>query len=834
MRKLLEERFFPFVIRPGRYSGGEPGQIVKDPKGRVNYLHAYPDKYEVGQSYVGLQSLYHIVNQDDRFLCERVFAVDTDAEALMRREAIPLFSLETSRPAREFDAIGFTLVDEMVATNTLAMLELAGLALRADQRGESDPIIMAGGPAVYNPEPLAPFFDLFFIGDAEEGLPQMLAILHELRGHSKEERLRALAERVESVYVPRFYDTQAKPVVPFAPETIKARVIPDLKPEYYPSQPLVPLVETVHDHLGVEIMRGCPQGCKFCYAGPIYRPVRIRSVSDISRQVETQLNATGYSAVSLLALSATDYPDLEKLVISLSSRLAQQRVSISLPSLRPGSVSPTVIKAASTVRKFGLTIAPEAGTERLRLVIRKDFPDEAILDTARIAFSNGWTSLKLYFMVGLPTETEDDLRGIADLCGKVLTVGREYTHKAAINVTLSPFVPKAHTPFQWDEALPEKEVFERIRFVKRQTRSGQVQFRFASSQMATISALIGRGGREMADVIETAFRLGCRFDSWGESFDFAKWTEALERHNIDTVAKMKPIPFTQRLPWSHIAKGKSVEHLIEERQKTSLQLQPHVAQMQPPERESSRNEKQPEFGRAKKRVIVKDQTAPTKNRVRVRWSKSARFKYMSHLDNLHLMERALRRARLPVAYSQGHNPIMKLSLGPPLPLGFTSEAEYIDITLETGLMPYMIDNLRRQLPQGIEILEARTALEKKASLSGALNRAEYAVSYEYWSDREQLEASLATILASEKLECERGAEDKVKTVNLRPGVYTLQIETNQLVMVLGLGEGSYAKPTEVATFLTESLTVPIEALPFHRRALYRVDDFGRRIDPMDL
>jgi len=778
MRRLLEQKFFPFVIKPGRYAGGEPGQVVKDPAGRVNYLHAYPDK----------------------------------------RESIPLFSLESSRPARDFDALGFTLVDEMVATNMLAMLDLAGLALRWSDRGDDDPIIMAGGPAVYNPEPLAPFVDLFFIGDAEEGLA---------------EKLQAIVERVESVYVPRFYDDQARPNAPFAPETIKARTAGELRPEYYPAQPILPLVETVHDHLGVEI-RGCPQGCKFCFAGPIYRPVRSRSVNDICRQVEEQLDATGYNAVSLLALSATDHPELEYLVGTLSRRLESQRVSISLPSLRPGSVTPELLKTAGAVRKFGLTIAPEAGTERLRLFIRKDFPDQAIYDTARVAFSSGWNTIKLYFMVGLPSETEDDLLGIAHVCRRVLQIGREYTRKAGVNVTLSPFVPKPHTPFQWDEALPEKQIFDRINFVKRRVRSGPIHIRHNSSQMAMVAALIGRGGRAMANVIQTAFQKGCRFDSWGELFAFDKWMQAFADCNVDPVESMKSIPFSRPLPWAHISKGPSAEHLMEQRQKTSRELQPYVSHIEKPTREQDGPDSQPAFGRGKKRAAIRSRVAPTKNRVRLRWSKSARYRYMSHLENLHLMERALRRARLPVMYSQGYNPTMKISLGPPLPLGFTSEAEYIDVTLESNLMTCMVDDLRRQLPEGIRILDARAALGKKVSLNAALNRAEYTLPVDVWQNREQLEASITELPAAARLECERGRADKMKTVDIRPALYGLHFENDKLVLVLGLGEGGYAKPTEVVGFLQAGLTVPVEALWFHRRAMYRVDDFGNRIEAMDL
>lgn len=833
MRELLEEKFFPFVIKPGRYAGGELGQVVKDPAGRLSFLYAHPDKYELGQSHLGLQILYNIINKDERFLCERAFAVDRDAEEVMRRENIPLFSLESSRPASEFDVIGFSLVNETVYTSMLAMIDLAGISLRACDRADDQPLIIAGGPAVYNPEPIAPFVDLFFIGDAEEGLVDLLGILHKMGEATRTEKLEALVRKVESVYVPAFYDDGRKPRVDFAPPVVKPRVLRTLKPEYYPSQPLLPLVETTHNHLAVEIMRGCPQGCRFCMAGPVYRPVRVRPKSDIVAQVETQVNNTGYDEVSLMALSASDYPEIEDLAVTLSRRLEPQRVSVALPSLRPGSLTPSILDSLKRVRRYGLTIAPEAGTERLRSFLRKDFPDQSIYDTARLAFEKGWATIKLYFMIGLPNETEEDLDGIVNMCRTIIQIGREYPGKRTINLTLSPFVPKPHTPFQWDGALPEEEMYHRIFRIKNSIRSNQVNIKHNSTQQAMLSCVLGRGDRSMADVIETAYNNGCRFDGWTEGFDFDVWLASLDKHGIDPLEALKPIPFSAELPWSHVHKGASVAHLKAERQRTSTELAAYASPAgRSPDGGNANGAS--DFGRGKKKVAARSNVTPTRSRVRVRWGKSAAYRYMSHLDNLRMMERAIRRARLPVSYSQGFNPSMKLSFGPPLPLGFTSEAEYVDITLESALMTYMIDGLRRAFPPGIELFEARSVLTKSPSLSATLDRVVYRTPLEKWPDTEKLREQIENVLARDSLECDRPGKEETKRVDIRSAVYDIRIEGDMLELELGLGQGGYARPTEVAGFLTEGLSVEVAALPFHRKAMFRSGVDGQITDAMDV
>ena len=824
MKNLLNQKFFPAVIKPGRYAGGELGQIVKSPENRVSYLHAHPDKYELGMSHVGMQSLYHIVNKDDRFLCERVFAIDSDAEEVLRRETIPLFSLESRRPARDFDCMGFTLVDETVYTSVLTMLDLANIPLRSTNRTDNDPLIIAGGPATFNPEPMAPFVDLFFIGDAEEGLPEILTVIHENRGKSRRELLEIMCRTIDSVYIPAFYDDSRTPTVDFAPEKITARIIPELKAEYYPDQPLVPLIEITHEHLGVEIMRGCPQGCRFCMAGPTYKPVRPRPKADILNQVKNQLDASGYGEVTLLSLSSSDYPNIDQLASSLARTLEPDRVSLSLPSLRPGSISPSLLSSLNKIKVHSLTIAPEAGTERLRLFIRKDFPDAAIFDTVRMAFARGCSSIKLYFMVGLPSETEEDLLGIVELCRKIHAISREFTGKHNINVTLSPFVPKPHTPFQWDESLGDAAVFERIQFVRRKIRTSHTGVKHNSTQLAQLSAVLGRGGRETAEALEAAFRKGCRFDGWSEHFSWDTWQEVFAECKIDQEARLRALPFEADLPWSHIRKGPSVDHLKQERQRTSLKLKDYTPF--PEEAETASNEPAMGFGRSKKKAPSKNTVAPTKSKVRLRWGRAERFRYMSHLDNARFLERLLRRARWPVAYSQGFRPSMKVSFGPPLSVGFTSEAELMEITLDTPFTPSMLEDLTRVLPRGFSVYETRGILTKTPSLSATLNRALYAVPLTYWTDLTALQEQTDTLLARDEIIVERARKDAIKTIDIRPSIYDIRITDTDLELLLGIGEGGYARPHEVMHSLTNGMTSPPDTLLMHRKSFFRAEEDG--------
>jgi len=799
----------------------------------------YPDKYDIGMSYLGLQNLYSIINGDDRFLCERFFAPDIDAEENLKRENIPLFSLESFRPLNEFDLVGFTLAYEMVYTNVLNILDLSGIPLRAKDRTDEHPLVIAGGPVAHNPEPMSPFFDIFHIGDAEENILKLLEVLHDAKKLTRIEKLKRLVREVPSIYVPRFYDEKTRrPMTDFAPAKIKSARVKRLENRHYPSKLIIPFIETVHDRLTVEIMRGCPRGCRFCQASAVYKPVRPRQKDDIVNYIKSQVDQTGYDEVSLLSLSSSDYPDIIPLTIRLARMLEEKRVALSLPSLRPGTFTQQLADAVKTTRKTGLTFAPEAGTERLRAVIRKDITDKDLLDTINLVFKNDWNLIKLYFMIGLPTETDEDIEGIVRLIRQSAAIARKIKGKNSINVTISPFSPKSHTPFQWDEQAPPEVIRKKNDYIKRSIRDNFVNIKLRDPELPFLEGIMGRGGRELSDVIELAYKKGARFDGWSENFQFQLWMDAFNEKAINPLEYLKGRSFSADLPWSHIEMQQSTEYLMKERNRTSNLLK-EVKRPEPiilPEEVEANDDDG--FGRGRKKLTPRSTSIPSRGRVRVRWGRKGLTRFLSHLDNVRVFERAIRRSRMPVEYSQGYHPHMKLSFGPPLQLGYMSEAEYFDIQLDRPFMPSMAGVLNDCLPDGYYIMNAMSIIDNKQSLSARLNRAVYEVLLD--AD-DSIESGIKDMLARESVEIERETKTEIKKVDIRPAIYKIEYMKESplapgyasVLMELGVGNAGYARPSEVLTAggITDADEMP--SLLVIRRDLLYLDDEGNRLTPME-
>lgn len=561
-KRILSEEILPRVNRPARYIGGEVNSALPaNPE--VRLLLSYPDVYEVGMSHLGLRILYDLVNRMGWAAAERAFAFGPDMEKLCRRAGIGIYSLETFTPAAEFDVWGFSLQAELTYTNLLNMIDLAGLPRRARDRDlRRHPLLLGGGAAVYNPEPLAEFFDLFLVGDAEESLPELLSALRSLgkerKSVGREEFLAALVERVKGLYAPALYrpryDRSGRfreivPLNPNVPPVIEKRVLGNLDRSGV-VRPLVPLTEIVHDRDVVEIMRGCPRRCRFCQAGWTSRPVRRKAGGVVISQALALNRASGHREVSLLSLSSGDWRGIESLLEDLSARLAPEQVSLSLPSLNINSFEPAFLAGLKKVRKSGLTLAPEAASLRLQKLINKPLEVGRIEKIALESHRRGWRLLKLYFMVGLPTETEEDVLEIASYINRLSRWG------GGLNVTISNFVPKAATPFQWADFLPPSELERRHLLIKRSVPGGKVKLKIRQSFVSLIEAIIARGDRRAGDLIEEAWKLGCRFDDWSEYFQPSAWKEALERSGIQPSACFSfPYEPGDNLPWSHIGSG---------------------------------------------------------------------------------------------------------------------------------------------------------------------------------------------------------------------------------------------------------------------------------------
>ena len=587
MRKLaLSDEILLKISQPARYIGGEVNMVKKDPsKVAVRFAMCFPDVYEIGMSHLGIQILYDMFNRRDDVYCERVYSPWMDLDPIMREQKIPLFAVESQDPIKNFDFLGITIQYEMCYTNILQVLELSQIPLHAEDRTEEDPIVIGGGPCTYNPEPIAPFFDLFYMGEGEVVYYDLIDRYKEIkaRGGSRQEFLE-MAAQIPGIYVPAFYDVSYKadgtieamiPNNPHAPQTVSKQLVMDMSDTWYPEKPVVPYLRATQDRVVLEIMRGCIRGCRFCQAGMVYRPVRERSLEELKRLARTMLKSTGHEEISLSSLSSSDYTKLEGIVNFLIDEFDGKGVNVSLPSLRIDAFSLDVMSKVQDVKKSSLTFAPEAGSQRLRNVINKGLTEENILNGSAEAFKGGWNRVKLYFMLGLPTETVEDMQGIAELSEKVAevyydTVPKEQRHgKVQVTASTSFFVPKPFTPFQWAPMCTKEQFLERASIVnhrmKEMLNKKSLRYNWHEADVTVLEGVLARGDRKVAAVIEEAYRKGAIYDSWSEYFNNDIWMKAFETCGVDIdFYTTRERSLDEVFPWDFIDAGVTKDFLKRE------------------------------------------------------------------------------------------------------------------------------------------------------------------------------------------------------------------------------------------------------------------------------
>lgn len=745
MRSLL-----PLLPKPSRYLGIEEGAVHKEQETlELHCALAFPDMYEVGMSYLGQKILYAIMNAHPGWWAERVMAPCREAGALLRRYEKPLCTLESGTPLARMHYIGFSITHELCYTNILYMLDLAGIPLRSRDRGDdlhTWPIIMAGGGATLSAEPMAPFLDLMVLGDGEETLPEVSALLVRARRNNWTRRQFLLEVRhIPGVYVPSFFAEQAdgsvKPLLPDYPGAVR-RIVADINTVPYPVQQVVP-IGAVHNRLSLEIARGCSRGCRFCHAGMVYRPVRERSLENLQETLEACLRETGFDEVSFLSLSTGDFSALRHLFTATMDRCVQEQIAVSLPSLRVGSVDDSIMARLADIRRTGATLAPEAGSQRLRNVINKGVTEEQLILHVQKLLEHGWQQVKLYFMLGLPTETRADLDAIVDLCLKVRDAAGRGGRRLAVTAALSPFVPKPFTPFQWERQISCEEIKQRVFYLRDQfKRQKYLKMRWHEPEMSHLEGILSRADRRMADVVELAYRKGALFSSWVEHFSLAPWLEALEACGLKaedyTCARVPGAP----LPWDHLDAGVDPKFLLRERRRALAEKVtqdcryhtcrqcgicdtkgrasrlPHLEEGQHVQHLLNRRERDQQTLVPRRdeqgRVIcptakaAPPQIAPelTVKAVRFRiWhTKEKRSAFLSQLELQALLERALRRAELPASFSRGFHPLPLLSFGRALPVGVSSRAEWFAITLRRAVAPEDVGSrLNVCLPEGMRV-----------------------------------------------------------------------------------------------------------------------------------
>jgi len=807
------EDILPLVEKPSRYLGGEINQIKKDPASvKLSFALAFPDLYEIGTSHFGMQILYHILNAHPDIAAERVFAPAADMEAHLRKAGLPLFSLESRQPLKQFDIIGFSLLYELNYTNILTILDLAGIPFYAAQRDNAFPMIIAGGPCACNPEPIADFFDAMVVGDGETVIVQLAESWMNWKNSSsadKEALLKSWSQ-IEGVYIPSFFKPRydrcgLQSLVPryWHHTHVRRTMVADLDQMPFPEKPVIPFGKPVHDRLRLEVARGCTRGCRFCQAGMIYRPVRERSPDVLLALCDRSIRATGYEDISLLSLSTGDYGCIVPLIERLMFRYAAQNVAVSLPSLRVGTLTPQLMELIKTVRKTGFTIAPEAGSQRLREVINKKISDAEIMTTVKNAFDLGWQVIKLYFLIGLPTETPEDVKALVDLVKALRKIKSRSRQRGRINVSVATFIPKPHTPFQWASQLSLAEAEDRIKHIQDQLKLSGIQFKWQNPRVSRLEGVWARGDRKLSRLLLAAYHKGCRFDGWSDQFRYDLWETAFVEAGVDPdFYTLRQRDLFEPLPWDHVDTQVTKTFLAAEwksalkgAQTADCRIEAcnqcgvcDFERIEPVTHEVFKGDSETRHGpRVERRLAYK--------KLSISYTKQGPARYFGHLELVNIFLRALKRAAIPVKFSEGFHPKAKVSFDNPLPVGVESLQERFAVTVPVDVKPQTVkDGLNAHLPEGIAITHCEL-LSNKITVAVS-ERIHYRVALgEQGFDKAKLNTFNALPEVTINLTNQKG---KLKKINLKDIVVAAELfDSRNLALTLRSEPGKNVRPAEV-------------------------------------
>ena len=804
------QTILPYVETPGRYIGAEANTIKKNHQQiPCKIVLAFPDMYEIGTSHMGVQVLYHIINQHPKALAERVFAPAPDMAVCLKNQHVLLPSLETKTSLQQFDIIGFSLLYELNYTNILSMLDLAQIPFYSSERENNFPLIIAGGPCACNPEPMSDFFDAIVIGDGEQVIIQMIDIFLD---HDPKDRHALLKSwsKLDSVYIPQFYDsiettdrTMIRKPIDSNMTPIKRVIVCNLDQTPFPDQPVVAVGKPVHDRYSLEIARGCTRGCRFCQAGMIYRPVRERAVDTLLQLAEKALPSTGYDEISLLSLSSGDFSCISTLMAKIMSYCHQENIAVSLPSLRAGTLTPELMEIIKTVRKTGFTIAPEAGSDRLRKVINKNITEDQIVDTVTQAFEMGWRLIKLYFMIGLPTETPDDREEMIHLVKRLRHIIKKFSPRAQLNVSVSTFIPKPHTPFQWCEQISLASSEAIIAYLKDQLNIKGIRFKWQDPYVSFMEGIWSRGDRRLSKLLVEAYHLGCQFDGWSDRFRFDLWQQAFENSEINVESFLSGYSMSASLPWDHIDIRVDKSFLMNEFQKAHQEEQTGDCKTEKCNRCGCCDFKeiQPISGYpAQTETLTKTKSTDHADfqKILFTYAKRDNARFLGHLELVTIIIRAFRRAGYRFEHSQGFHPMPKISFTNPLPLGMESEAEcFVASLFEIQNPSNIIDRdclpkLNAQLPDGLRFTTCETVISKNVLEQRKTAQIAYQMFFSADIDSQKIDDFM---LSETFIIHQKNRKGKISSMDLKQKILRMErVEKRQLNCWIDNSQGKIVRP----------------------------------------